>query len=199
MFTLLPDLAYGDVLTEGVWDKVTTGVNAGVMRPVADVTLGASATSVNLSAIPSGFRSLCLRVVGRSSAAGATDNIRVQVNGDTAANYDYQVLSTSGGALSAAEAYGATAVVMVGFSTAASPANRFGSCELWVPDYVSAGEKSMLLVNNRFKGDLVADLTVQSIAAFWRSTAVVSSLQLTMTSGQFVAGSRFTLYALGGV
>ena len=198
-FTLLPDKSAGDVFTEGLWDSIKDNLNFGVMRPVSDTVLSVAASSVDLSPLPTGFQHLVVMVTGRSSVAATSENVRVRLNGDTGANYDYQAF-TAGSAMTAAEAYAANQVTLAGVPGSTSPAGRFAMMEVWLPNYGSTdNQKSLLVTNPRFRTNTTTDFALQYVGGWWRSSAAVTSMEFSLASGQFAVGSRFTLYGLGAL
>ena len=198
-FTVLPDKASGDVFTESLWDSIKDNLNSGVMRPVSDTVLSVAASSVNLSPLPTGFQHLVVMATGRSSVAATSENVRLRVNGDSGANYDYQSLN-AGSAMTAAEVYGANQVLVPGVPGASSPAGRFAAMEVWLPNYGSTdNQKTVLVTNPRFRANTTADFALNYTGGWWRSSSAVTSVEFSLASGQFSVGSRFTLYGLGAL
>lgn len=198
MFAPLPELFDGDVLTEVVWDQLAGDLNRGVMRPVASTLLASPAATITFSDIPSSWLHLCVMVTARSSNASTNVGLTVRLNGDASAVYDSQHFSAANTTATAAESLLTTGLTMAGIPAASGSANRFSSVELWVPGYASTDrEKVMIATTSRFYDDTAANFATQEGGGWWRSTAAVSSVVLSLSAGNFVAGSRATLYALG--
>lgn len=197
MFTVLPDKASGDVFTESLWDSIKDNLNSGVMRPVSDVVLSVAASSVTLSSLPTDLQHLLIVVTARSSVAATSENVRLRFNSDTGANYDYQVLA-AGSAMTAVESFGANQVNLAGIPGASSPAGRFGLMEVWVPSFgATDSQKTAMVTNSRFRTNTTTDFTLQYVGGWWRNSAAITSVEFILASGQFVVGSRFTVYGLG--
>lgn len=189
------------MFSEALWDTVRDNLNSGVMRPVATTLLGASAASIVFSAIPGTWRHLYVVVSARGTNASTFVNVTLRINGDSAGNYDYQVMSASGAsgsALTAGQSYGVTALSLAGVPAASGTASRFGPFDVWVPNYAATDQqKSVLMTNTRIYDSTAANFASQQVAGWWRSSAAVSSLTLAPLTGSFASGTRATLYALG--
>lgn len=199
MFTPLPAKIDGDGFTEALWDQLVENHNRGVMRPLASTLLASSAASITFSGIAGSWLHLCLMLTARGTNASGFVGLTVRFNGDTGSNYDAQHFSASNTTATAAETFAATGFALSGFPAASAPANRFGSVELWVPGYASTDrEKVVLATNNRFYDDTATNFAVQEGGGWWRSTAAIIEVAFSLSAGSFAAGTRATLYALGG-
>lgn len=67
-----------------------------------------------------------------------------------------------------------------------------------IPDYWSTTCFKTVLTPQA--GPVLAQSTtnirMQTFVGFWRSTAAITSISLTLASGNYVAGSKFTLYGI---
>ena len=154
-------------------------------EPIQSTTLGSAAASVTLSSIPGTFTDLVLVMSGYTSINDRA--IKAQVNGDTGANYSHtNVLGYSGGAIS----------------------QRNSSATFWyiANNWVSSANCTtvahfMSYANtNVYKTTLSAEASAASVACrvvgLWRSTAAITSITLFPSTGNFVAGSTFSLYGI---
>lgn len=199
MFTPLPAKIDGDGFTEALWDQLVENHNRGVMRPLATTLLASSAASITFSGIAGSWLHLCLMLTARGTNASGFVNLTVRFNGDAGANYDTQHVSAAGTTSTAAEALASTGFLMAGFPAASAPAGRFGSLELWVPGYASTDrEKVAVATNGRFYDDTTTNFATQQGGCWWRSTAAITEVAFSLSAGSFAAGTRATLYALGG-
>lgn len=153
-------------------------------EPIATQTLGSAAASVTFSSIPQTYTDLVL-VVNHDVTADAVSGI--QFNGDTASNYSATYMwgnGTSG--LSGRETSAASAFAFYG-----SAASGFATSIIQVMNYSNATTYKTFLGRE-------TDAAVETLAVvgLWRSTAAITSLVLLRRSGNFAAGSTFTLYGI---
>jgi hypothetical protein len=154
------------------------GVNAYI--PLANVTLGSSASSVTFSNIPATYRDLVC-VVNHTKSTLATFTIRF--NGDnTSGNYTSVYIVGDGA--------GFTSATETGFTFAFSDTTRSTQiCQ--VMDYSATDKHKTMLLRH-------SDSARQSTAyaARWANTAAITSMAFAPSSGTFATGSTFNLFGI---
>ena len=195
-YTALPTKNPGDLLTSALWNTYLQGnADSGFMRMLADTTLVATAAIVTLASIPQTFAHLLLVCYGRSTAAATSDSLALQFNGDTAANYDYQVASTSAGAASGSEVFATTSIQVGLVPGSTAPANAFGTTAIYIPHYTGSTNNKTLKSDSACKiGTTSGSLFMRQTAGFWRSNNAIT--QIALIANQLAIGCRFTLYGL---
>lgn len=154
---------------------------------ISETVLGADAASVVLSSIPQVFRHLEVEFWGRNSS---TQSLNLRLNGDTAANYDYQMLQGRGAAAAATETFGATLIAIGTVGDAG-----IHSANVVIRNYVaSIWEKAVEAVCVSKVGVATSDMRFQQFAGFWRSAAPVTALTIFPVAGNLRAGSVVSLY-----
>ena len=158
---------------------------------VASETLGSAASSVTLTyAAPAGVswtpRHLVLRVNAKSTTTAAVVGGRLQLNGDTGSNYNSQELYGVGTGKTATRDSSVTSYFMGGLD--GNDSNEFGGGELLIPDALSTRTHKSLL---NFTG--ANEAFVGLVAGRWASTAAVTSINYSASSGNLDAGSTFEL------
>lgn len=159
------------------------------MTPIATSTLTAAAATVTFSSIPQGYTDLTLVAGAIGSSAGL--DIRVQVNSDTASNYSITRLLgfTSATSNRASNATYWQLTNSVGISTT-EPTTHI----LQLMNYSNnTTNKTVLVRYNQFQS------TFSEVAAevgLWRSTSAITSITFSLNSGNYAAGSTFTLYGI---
>jgi hypothetical protein len=154
--------------------------------PIASQTLTSAASSVTFSAIPQDYRDLVLVAV----AAGSTTlQGRIRLNGDTSGNYNYVRMSSSGSAATSVSAASQTS----GFISAIAQATTTGALQMNINimDY-SATDKHTSIIS---RADQSANGT-EAFANRWANTAAVTSVQILTSTGNWAAGSTFSLYGI---
>jgi len=153
-------------------------------RPLATVTLGASASSVTFSSIPATYRDLILIVDG---AASTSTNFDVRFNSDTGNNYNYvRMIGLSTGASSSAES-NVSSFTQLSLSTSIS--NNIAQ----IMDYSATDKhKTILVRSNGASGYVVG------VAGRWANTAAITSISLAPNIGgaTFNTGTVFSLYGV---
>lgn len=152
-------------------------------QPIASITLGSSASSVEFNSIPQNYRDLVLVYdVGISSTSGS---IRIRFNGDSGANYSRVVMLGTGSADNSYNDSGQTAMV-VGYS----PFERYwGRTQLM--DYSATDKYKTALVRT----DNVTEQTV-AMANRWSDTSAITSIFIYAGIYDYTVGSTFALYGI---
>lgn len=133
----------------------------------------------------------------RGTEAATFSTMLLRFNADSGNNYDSQEIYASATTPGASEAL-AAAQILIGFSTAAnSPANTASTGEITIFDY--AGTTFYKGATNLFqhmRNTTSGNYYWSSRGGQWRSTSAITSITITLGSGNYVAGSLFTLYGL---
>lgn len=152
--------------------------------------------TVTITPPTSGFRDLWIKVYGRGDAAALTVIVRVQFNGDTtAAHYTWSNIAATGaspsGSVPTSDSSIAVGVIPAATATALLP----GQIWIEIPEYL----------NTSFARTLASRLHMQTggtgfeIASFdgnWINANAITSITVSLSSGNFVSGSRVTTYAI---
>jgi hypothetical protein len=151
-------------------------------EPIATATASGSASSVSFSSISSAYTDLVIVCSYKLASTGQTLNL--QFNSDTSTNYSNTTLYGDG-------------------SSAAS--SRTTSANYLFAAYYGS-DQSNAIVNvmnyantTTYKSVVSRDNTntyVLTRAGLWRSTAAISTVTLTSSSGNITSGSTFTLYGI---
>lgn len=180
----------GDIITAAEYKK-----QAG---SIYDTTLGASAASIDVTGISATYANLMMSIYARGDTASASTNTLMRFNGDTAANYDYQQLHGAGASATAVETFAATSSIVMVAPANTAGANLFGSAEVFIPHYAgSTNNKQFVSIAASKFGTTTGLLFVDIFGGGWRSTAAINQITLFPAAGNFVAGTRVTIHALG--
>ena len=162
------------------------------------ITVGAAgAASVTFSGIPqTGYTDLVVKICARTEQSAVSQDLILQFNGDTGANYTTRRLEGNGtGAASDTATSGALYGSFMPMSAASATANTFGNGEAYIPNYTGSALKS-------FSTDSVAETNATATkmsmcAALWNNTAAITSILIRSYAGNnLVQYSTFYLYGV---
>jgi hypothetical protein len=152
--------------------------------PIASITLAATATEVVFSGLPQTFRDLILVINHGTSASPELD---VRFNADSGANYAQVVMAGGDSSPVSASSSGQTQIrAFYNVSTT----RQLGVMQIM--DYsVTDKHKTALLRHGLGNTD-----NVVARAARWSNTAAITSISLTVTTGNIAIGSTFNLFGI---
>jgi hypothetical protein len=165
---------------------------------IATVTVGSGgSSSISFSSIPSGFKHLQLRMIGRSTRAANEGYGVVRFNSDTGSNYSYHSLAGNGSS-AAADGSGSVAYpTLLYFPAASRGASIFGAGVLDILDYQNTNKNKTIRVLDGYDSNGAGYSTLQSGA--WYNTAAITSITITEFNGNnFAEFSKFALYGIKG-
>jgi|ERR1700722_1239562 len=169
----------------------TGPVNLSGQQLIASQILGATAASVTFSAIPQTYHNLKLVITAQSDTAGSgagTSDLQANYNGDTGANYLWnQSYATQSSTNGAAFSY-PPSVARIGGIGQAGNAPNIGSVIVDIINYTNTTFSKTSL-----GGSMTAGIW-DYVGAIWANTSAITSILLTMDSGNFIPGSIFLLY-----
>jgi len=155
--------------------------------PLANITLGSAAASVTFSSISQSFRDVVLVFNGSTSSSTL---IWTRFNGDTGTNYNYVVMAGN-----AAGTYSANGTFNVGYLADTSvSANTNFMVQLSLMDYSATDKHKSALVRSGI--EYSSGTAVYASAHRWANTAAVTSIVFTTATGNWNAGSTFSLYGI---
>jgi len=176
--------------------------NAAYMPPsfdsIATVTVGSGgASSVTFSSIPQTYSHLQLRIIGRTNRGSSLDNIIINFNGDTGANYYSRRLEGDGsGAYS--DGYGLSNQP-AGFlvPTSADAANAFTGGVMDILDYTSTVKNKTTRALRGIDLNGSGYMTLGSV--LWMPTTPVAITSINLLSQNGANISQHSSFALYGI
>ena len=151
-------------------------------------TLGASGSFQAITALPSGYDRVKIRLHLRGTVAAASDVVNIAINGDTTgANYHYQAIAGVNNASNASET-DTRGIYQI--PAASSTADAYSDIIVEIEGYAAAHRKNVI---SRRAEELTADnQIIGETLVVWQSTAAITDIDF-MTDNdptdQFVAGS----------
>ena len=168
----------------------------GVFESIATLS-GSGVSTVTFSSIPSTYKSLQIRFIGRLStgSGGSNYNTYIQFNSDTSTNYVWHALRGTGGG---AYGYNNTGTNYIDIEETmpdnAVTANVFGGAVVDVYEYASSTKNKTLL---SYGGTANSGGTFWLTSGLWLNTNAITSVTLyNNAAGNFATGTQFALYGV---
>ena len=153
----------------------------------------ASVTFSSLSSYAADYQHLQIRFVSRADADAGTSYFRF--NGDTGSNYAAHRLIGNGSSVGTL----ATTSSTFGFSGAnQQSAGTTGSFAASVFDILDFGSSAKNKTTRSLGGVPNGSIQISFYSGVWLNTAALTSVTLFPNLGNFVTGSRFSLYGIRG-
>ena len=186
-------------ITAGLFSAGTPPVTSSYESIATAAGTGLSG-SITFSSIPSTYKHLQIRVLGRSTYAGAQDDFNIRVNGDTGSNYSQHAIGGNGGSTGS---FGAASQTLGGSTNyawlpgATAGASIMGVSVIDILDYQNSNKYKTL------RGLCGADFNGSGSVNFWSSawlntSAVNSVTLLTNSTGFFTTTTQIALYGIKG-
>ena len=159
---------------------------------IATINGNGSTATITFSSIPSTYSHLQVRVMARVAAGG--EDLTLQFNGDTGANYSRHRLTGSGSAAAASGSASTTGITTLGSAGMPSTANIYAVTVIDVLDYANTNKykTARMLSGQDSNGSGGVDFT----SGAWFNTAAVNSLTIYANSSNFPTYSSFALYGI---
>ena len=165
------------------------------MYPIASQTVGAGgASSITFSSIPSTFTHLQVRILARSTTAGANAIYNFSAfNSDGGSNYSYHTLQGDGSSAFAGGYATQTNMQFRDLPGATATANAFGVAIVDILDYANTSKYKTL----RYLGgyDVNGSGLVGIDSGLWQSTSAINTFTIN-TYSNFAQYSTFQLYGI---
>lgn len=180
----------GDIVTAAEYKK---GAGA-----IFDTVLGGSAANIDITGIVATYTNLMLYLSARGDNATTSIGVIMRFNNDSGANYDYENLTASAATVASTETIATTSAFIGNCPANTAGASLFSSHSIFIANYAGTtanktAEATAALKYGTASGNMVRYLT----SCFWRNSAAISRITLLPATGNFVAGTRATLYAMG--
>jgi len=142
-----------------------------------------------------------LRIVysGRGDQSATSTAINLTFNSDTGSNYDgVRPDFFATGQYTAADQVAQTSAIIGVVPAATAPANYSTGGEILIHDYrgTTFFKSAFASAAGAVLAASTTNIHVRVFDAFWRNTGAITSITLTLASGNYVAGSKFTLYGM---
>ena len=181
----------------GILAVAGAGAGGGAAYDLLETTLISSNTaSVTFSSLGSysNYKHLQLRIVARDDTTEQT--WAMQLNGDTGSNYARHALRGNGSSVSSFNTTSATQMSILYFASGGNAgANIFGSAIVDILDFSNTSKNTTVRSFTGVAGGPNNGIYLYS--GLWNNTSAVTSITVKpFTTGNFVSGTRLSLYGI---
>jgi hypothetical protein len=174
---------------------------SGAYDSIATTTVGAGGSStITFSSIPSTYQHLQLRYIARDTL-GAADvtGLLLRFNSDSGTNYTRHYLLADGSAVYAGAGTSRTSINGGLVLSGGGPASVFAAGVIDVLDYANTNKyKTYRVLDGVDTNGTSPPGYVDFESALWLSTSAVTSITITLPSGNYAQYSQFALYGIRG-
>lgn len=179
---------------DGTWATPGSGGGA-TFTKIDEVSPSGSTGVVTFSSLGS-YSHLHILFQARGSQAAASTNINLTFNGDTGANYDREN-ATFGTTTSLTDAIAGTSIPIHTIAAASATANYATTGMIAVNNYRGTTfYKSVYAQSGSLQAQASGSVFSRISSGQWRSTSAITSITLTLASGNYDSGSVFSLYGI---
>ena len=167
---------------------------AGDYESIATTTVGAGGqATIQFTSIPSTYRHLQVRGFAKSATSDATASFTF--NGDTAANYSFHGLGGQGTTVASYASTSTSSMKAFGYNRGMG---YDGGVVLVIDIFDYADTNKFKTIRTIWGMSSGSSGEAQLVSGNWRSTAAVSSMTFTPSSGTFGQYTHFALYGIRG-
>ena len=180
----------------GFWAASGGGGGGAAFDLLETTTLASGASSVTFSGLGSysAYQSLQIRMITRLDVATTNAGLRVNLNGDTGSNYASHHIEGDGGGVHV-NAQTSQSFARIGFLPGTDIADAWCAAVFDLLDFNSSSKNSTMRTLSGWSATSTPRIYLRS--AFWNNTAAVTSIAIgNSDTGNFFAGSRFSLYGV---
>jgi hypothetical protein len=164
---------------------------------IATVTLGSAASTITFSSIPSTYKHLQIRGIGRAANSVTDENLVIQLNSDTAANYSLHNLYGTGAATGANAGANTNVSYFARVTGASSNASTYGVAVADILDYADTNKYKT--IRSLSGHDQNGSGYISLFSGNWRSTSAITTVTIKNdAAANIAAGSTFALYGIKG-
>lgn len=174
-------------------------LNAQAAQLIQNVVLSSSQASIQFSPVASTYNNLMLKWHARTTSGNASDNMQMQINGDTGNNYDWQILAGLNTTVSTTPGMGDSKLVIGTCVGGTGTAHYFSNGQLEILGWSQASATHIITYTGTWYvcwSNSAATSQVGTCGGLYTPSSAATSLSLAPASGSFAAGSVFSLYGL---
>lgn len=156
---------------------------------IATTTLGSSSATIDFTSISSAYTHL--RLVLNYTATTSGGELDLRFNSDTGTNYSATELYGTGSSALSGRWSNSSVMYLPGATGSSTTIPTLVTIDVF--NYAGSTNKTVL---STWSGDRNGSGVVSRSVGLWRSTAVITSINLLLGSGSFASGSKASLYGI---
>ena len=182
----------------GFWAVAGSGGGAaGAYELISTTTLTGTSASIVFSSLTQSYKHLHLRITMRGDVAATQTPFYLRLNSDSGTNYSRHWLRSDGSSTLSANAGNGESAIWQNYTLgASSTSSAFTSAIIDILDYSSNNKNTTVRTVIGSHGGSGGHTAVSLSSGGWYNTAAVTNLNMYLASGNFIAGSRFSLYGV---
>jgi hypothetical protein len=158
---------------------------------IMTTTLGSSQATIDFTSIPSTYKHLQLRILGKATASAY---LKTTFNGSATGYADHYI--DANGASVSAGADTATTYISTFGAIANTTASVFGVTIIDILDYANTNKNKTMRALSGV--DYNGSGTVDFSSGLWANTAAINQITMVLNTGSFAQYSSFALYGIKG-
>ena len=181
---------------------ISGNLDSSAYFPIATTMLATASASVSFTSIPATYSHLQVRgFVKYSNTGNDRSAIHVRFNSDSGSNYNHGALYGTGAAIASDQAITQS---ITRFASVAAPSSHstytsmFGMFVADILDYANTNKYKTIIGIGGYDSNSNTYSNVSLQSGAWLSTSAITSMAITPDSGNWTAGSQFTLYGVKG-
>lgn len=190
--TWLTGWVTGNVVTAAEYKK---GVGM-----IFDSTAGGAVASIDTGAlgVPAGYNALMIVTQLRGDTVATAVAVNARFNADSTTSYSWQNSVSTNATTTATEGIGVNLARIGRCPAASAPASEFSSTRAEIANYASANHKNGTAQTSSRENTTSGTMVLETNSFSWFATgAAITRVQILPSTGNFVAGSRVTIYVMG--
>jgi hypothetical protein len=176
-----------------------SGFDTGSYELITTTILGSATPSVtfDISSFASTYKHLQIRMVARESGTGGSPSLNMRFNGNSSSIYASHFLFGTGSSVASSGLASQDRMFLATISDSTKTSGIFTPIVTDILDFSSSTKNTTVrtLYGNVVTG---TGLYVGFYSALFNNTAAITSVELSSSVGNLVAGSRFSLYGIKG-
>lgn len=167
---------------------------------IATVSGTGSATTLSFTNIPSTYKHLQIRYIGRMNGANTGFPGYIRFNSDTGSNYYWHFLRGRNSTASSGSSGGtATSITIAGFPAANSTANIMGAGVIDILDYANTNKNKVIRnLAGTDQNQIFDDSYIWLLSGSWNNTNAITSIDIISDGSgrEWTSATRFALYGV---
>lgn len=168
-------------------------------------TLASSSNTITINNINinSKIKIIMIELILRSDIASVIGNIGIRLNSDSSSNYAYNTRTgntakNSGTQVLAVRTDPSSYISLIPIPGVGSLTNTFSTYKAYLFNHNNSSSFSNMMIKGGFDYNASSGYHMD-VAGVWKSTSNVTSISFINTDGNFVAGSRVSLFGMGDI